>query len=112
MTTKTIRVLAAFGLVAATAIIPAFADQTGMAGIHDLRREGGRLCMSDHWHYGSGNGPSKNAAIRDAVGSWSSFTAMEYGSDWASWGRSASRGQDCSRDSSGYSCSISARPCR
>jgi hypothetical protein len=90
----------------------ALADDTGLASIHDLRREGGRLCMSDHFHYGSGTGPTRAAAQRDAIGSWSSFTAMEYGSDWARWGRSGSKAVSCNKDSSGYSCSLSARPCK
>ena len=34
----------------------AFADDTGFAYSHNLRKEGGRLCMSDHYHSGSGSG--------------------------------------------------------
>ena len=49
-------------LLAATAVassaIPAGAQDTGLAGMHSLRREGGKLCMSDHWHYGSSGGSS------------------------------------------------------
>jgi hypothetical protein len=86
----------------------ALADDTGFAYMHDLR---GR-CFADHFHYGSGTGRTKAAAMRDAIGSWTSFTALEYGSDWAKWGRAASKGASCSRDSSGYSCSISGRPCK
>ncbi len=112
MTTKAVRTLAAVGLVLSATAIPAVADDTGMASIHDLRRERGRLCMSDHWHSGSGSGRDQKAAMRDAVGSWASFTALEYGSVWASWGRAAGKGASCSKDSGGYSCSISARPCR
>ena len=104
--------LAVLALVFSATASPALADDTGMASIHDLRREGGRLCMSDHWHSGSGSGGNQKAAMRDAVGSWSSFTSLEYGSVWASWGRAASKGASCSKDSPGYSCSISARPCR
>lgn len=112
MTFKPVRTLAALGLVLSATIVPAAADDTGMASIHDLRREGGRLCMTDHWHSGSGDGGNKRAAMRDAIGSWSSFTSLEYGSVWASWGRAASKGATCAKESSGYSCSISARPCR
>lgn len=92
---------------------PAWADDTGMAGsIHDLRREKGRVCIVDHWHYGNGVGGTKKAAMADAVSSWASFTALEYGSDWARFQRAASRGVSCQNSSSGVSCSIEGRPCR
>jgi hypothetical protein len=92
---------------------PAKADDTGMAGaLHDLRREKGRVCIVDHWHYGNGSGRNKKAAMADAVASWSSFTAMEYGSDWARFQRAASRSVSCSPSSYGVSCSIDGRPCR
>ena len=54
------------GAVAVTSVaIPASGAETGMAAMHSMRREGGKLCMSDHWHYGSsGAQPSKAAAQR------------------------------------------------
>jgi len=89
------------------------ADDTGVASIHALRREGGRLCMSDHWHYGSsGSQPSRAIAQRAAIRSWQDFTDLEYGSDWARFGRSASRRMGCSRSGGGWSCDAEARPCR
>jgi len=98
--------LAGFGALAQ-------ADDNGIAAmIHDLRREGGRLCQVDHWHYGSGNGANKKAAMADAVASWQSFTALEYGTDWARFQRAASRRVSCSNSGSGISCSIEGRPCR
>ena len=51
--------------------------------MHDLRKEGGRTCFTDHYHYGNGSGATKASAQRDAIGSWQSFTDFEYGSDWA-----------------------------
>ncbi len=102
-----------FGAVAATLMMAsgspvAVADDTGFAYSHDLRRERGRLCMSDHWHYGSGTGPTVKAAQADAIKSWASFTALEYGSDWARFSRAASKKMTCSGDS----CSVEARPCK
>lgn len=93
--------------------VPVWSDSTGFAGMHDLRREGGRLCMSDHWHYGTG-GPqkTKSRAQRAAIRSWADFTAMEYGTDWARWGRAKSKKASCSRSSGGWDCSVEARPCR
>jgi hypothetical protein len=80
--------------------------------MHDLRREGGRMCMSDHYHYGNGNGSSKAAAQRDAIASWAGFTDFEYGSDWARWSRAAGKRVSCSGSGGGFSCQVEARPCR
>jgi len=93
--------------------VPAFADDTGLAGsIHDLRREKGRVCIVDHWHYGNGSGRNKKAAMSDAAASWASFTAMEYGSDWARFTRAANRAASCSSTANGVDCSVEGRPCR
>lgn len=105
---KTAGATLAVGLVLSATASPATADDTGFAYAHDIR---GR-CMTDHYHYGSGTGRTKSAAMRDAIASWAGFTALEYGSDWARWGRAAGKGASCSRDSTGFSCSISARPCK
>jgi len=89
-------------VAAATAVTifgtPSSADQTGLASIHVLRREGGRLCMADHIHYGSsGAQRSQGAAQGAAIRSWAEFTDLEYGSDWARYGRAASQRMKCSR---------------
>ncbi len=89
------------------------ASDTGLASIHTLRREGGRLCMADHFHYGSsGSQPSRAAAQRAAIRSWQDFTDLEYGSSWAGFGRAASRRMGCSHSSGGWTCDAEARPCR
>jgi hypothetical protein len=92
----------------------ALADDTGLAGtLHDLRREGRKVCIVEHWHYGSGVGATKKAALADATGSWQSFTAMEYGSDWARFQKANSRNVSCSNAGGGsVNCSIEGRPCR
>lgn len=90
----------------------ALADQTGFASSHDLRKERGRLCMSDHYHQGGGNGATKKAAQAAAIKSWQDFTALEYGSDWASFSRAGGKGMSCSSASTGVECNIEARPCR
>jgi hypothetical protein len=106
------------GLVAAATALavmgaPSWADQTGVASIHALRREGGRLCMADHWHFGSsGAQASRAAAQRLAIRSWAEFTDLEYGSDWARFGRAAGQRLKCSRSSAGWYCDAEARPCR
>lgn len=90
----------------------AVADDTGFASMHDWRRERGRTCFLDHYHYGNGSGKTKKAAEIDAIKSWSSFTDLEYGSDWARFSRAASKAIKCQPASSGWECSIEARPCR
>jgi hypothetical protein len=104
-------------VTAATAVTifgaPSSADQTGLASIHVLRREGGRLCMADHFHYGSsGAQRSQGAAQGAAIRSWAEFTDLEYGSDWARYGRAASQRMKCSRSAAGWYCDVEARPCR
>jgi hypothetical protein len=63
------------GLVATA--VPAHAQETGLAGMHEWVRIGGRTCLLDHYHDGSGSGPTRAAAMRAAIGAWSDFTAFE-----------------------------------
>jgi hypothetical protein len=106
-------VLGAF-VVAALSVPADAASDTGLAtSLHAVRREGGRLCMTDHWHYGSSSTSStKAAAQRSAIASWQDFTDLEYGSAWARFSRAASKKIGCSRNSAGWSCDAEARPCR
>ena len=92
----------------------ALADETGLAqALHDTRREGGRLCLSDHFHDGNSSGArSRNLAEKAAVVAWAEFTNFEYGSSWASWRNARSKTMSCESGASGWSCHASARPCR
>lgn len=109
-------VLAVVGvaLVGSMASLPAQADDTGLAAaIHDLKREGGKLCQDGHFHTGNSAAVgSKKAAMAQAIASWQSFTAMEYGSDWASYRMSGSKTANCSVGASGWSCEVQGRPCK
>jgi hypothetical protein len=102
--------LAGFYLLAASPAV--LADDTGLASMHDLRREGGRLCMSDHYHSGSGEGPSKAAARAAAIRAWSDFTNFEYGSVWAHFSRAGSQSVRYGKTAGGWSADVDARPCR
>jgi len=103
-------VLCAFTTLAMT--LPVQADQTGLAEMHDLRRERGKLCMVDHFHYGGGDGlRTKKAAIRAAIVSWQEFTDLEYGSDWARYRSAASRSVGCKKVDGLWNCEAEARPC-
>lgn len=92
-------------------------DARGLAAIHDLRIEDGRLCMSDHLHFGeSGNWPTMKEAKMSAIRSWSGFTRLEYGSDWADFELAADGKVTCSPAPTGrgegWVCATEARPCR
>jgi hypothetical protein len=102
--------VASTGYFAATSV---HADDTGMAtSLHSVRREGGRLCLVDHWHSGTGSGHTKAAAQKAAIRSWAGFTDFEYGSDWARYGLAASKSVRYTKSSSGWSADVDARPCR
>ena len=86
---------------------------TGLAAMHDMRREGGRLCFSDHFHYGSSNGHrDAKTAQAAAIRSWADFVVFEYDQSWANFGKSGSKEVKCAPGSSGWSCDVSSRPCR
>jgi hypothetical protein len=90
----------------------AMADDTGFASMHTQARVGRKMCFTDHYHYGSGNGSTRAAAERDAIGSWASFTDFEYGSDWARYSKAVRKKMSCSSSGSGFSCQVEALPCR
>jgi hypothetical protein len=86
---------------------------TGLAASHNLRREGGRVCFADHYHYGSSLGQgSERAAQAIAIRSWADFVNLEYGSAWDSYGAASGKDLKCSQSSAGWGCELSARPCR
>lgn len=88
------------------------AQETGLAGMHSWSRVGGKTCMTDHFHDGSGSGSTRAGAQRAAIGAWIDFTAWEYGRRWGSYAAAASKRMSCSGGPGNYSCSTSARPCR
>jgi hypothetical protein len=90
----------------------AVAQESGLAGMHTWVRVGGRTCMLDHFHDGSGSGPTRAAAQRAAIAAWRDFTAWEYGGRWGSWGASVSKKMGCSGGPGNFSCEVSSRPCR
>jgi hypothetical protein len=87
------------------------AEETGLAGIHTWVRVGGKTCLADHFHSGSGSGSTRTQAERQAIQSWVDFTAWEYGSSWGRYILSASKKMTCQRGD-GWSCFVEARPCR
>ena len=64
---------------------PPGAAETGFAGIHPWSKVGKKTCLVGHQHAGSGSGNSLKEAQSRAIGSWSSFTDLEYGDSWANY---------------------------
>lgn len=90
----------------------ASASETGFAGIHNWRREAGKTCLVDHFHYGSGTGSSQKAAQASAIAAWSSFTVLEYGSTWGRYTLAAGRVMNCGQSGGSWTCNIRARACK
>ncbi len=92
---------------------PVRADQTGMSDMHAQRRVGGKRCFIDHSHNGTSSGERSRArALSAAITSWREFTAFEYGTDWANFGKAIAKNIACSGAGGSWECSIEARPCR
>ena len=79
----------------------------------DAARRRGKVCMTDHFHYGSSSGVrNKKIARAEAIASWAGFTAFEYGNAWARFKRARSKSVRCVRADSGWGCNVEAVPCR
>ncbi len=101
--------------IATTAFIPSAGadDETGLASIHEQRREGNRICMASHFHHGSSSGQkTRKLAEAAAVKDWAGFTAWEYGTIWGRYRIAASKNMNCSEAGGTWSCQVEARPCR
>lgn len=91
----------------------AFANDTGFArSTHDLRREGGRQCIVGHTHGGTGTAGTKSVALVAAIRIFTDTTAVEYGTDWANWGKSASKNVVYTKTADGWAAHAEARPCK
>ena len=101
------------GLAGAAMLSSGSASAQGLEFLHEQRAEGGRICFTDHFHYGSSSGEaSRAAAERSAISSWAGFTALEYGNNWGSWRIAANRKMACSQSGAGWGCEAEARPCK
>lgn len=105
--------IASIAILMIAAAPAAKADETGLAGIHAWQKEPSRrICMSDHFHDGVGTGKTRKQAEAAAKGSWSSFTILEYGTDWGQYALSASQKTECVATGNGFSCATTARACK
>lgn len=106
-------IAATVGIVGTAAIVStAWAQETGIASIHQWRKVGKKTCMVDHFHDGTANGGNRKAAERAAIADWVGFTGLEYGGAWASWRIAAAKSVQCSGGVGAVSCSVQAIPCR
>ncbi len=95
--------------LAATAVR---ADDTGLASMHAFIKIGGKTCFDGHRHSGSGEGATKDKARAAAIKAWWEYTAGEYGSDWAHWGRSAAQKVSYGKAATGWSATVESTPCK
>lgn len=100
----------ALGLIGST--VSASASETGLASMHTWRKVGGKTCMADHYHTGNGSGTTRALAEKSAISSWADFTALEYGSSWASFKLAAGKQMNCTGSGTSWQCTINALPCR
>jgi hypothetical protein len=89
-------------------------QETGIAGIHAWVKVGRKTCMADHFHDGSGAGPTRALAQRAAIRAWTEFTAWEYGNAWGRYAIAVGKKATCTweDESRRWRCAVEARPCR
>jgi hypothetical protein len=88
------------------------ANESGMASIHQWRKVGKKTCLVAHQHAGSGSGQTLKVAQAQAIGSWASFTDLEYGSSWANFNNAVEKVMRCGPTSGSFQCDLLATPCR
>ena len=106
-------------LVGTTALaVQADAGGLGLTGLHKQAQVGNKLCFVDHLHHGdSGPWETREQAVAGAARSWGSFTAFEYGSDWAEFALAHDQKMNCSQSDASrggkvWSCKAEAKPCQ
>jgi hypothetical protein len=106
-------VIALTALVTIAGAAAAFANDTGFAqSTHDIRREGGKLCIVGHTHGGDGMGGTQKVALNAAIKAFVITTVDEYGSDWANWSKAGSKTVKYEKTNDGWSAHAEARPCK
>ena len=90
------------------------ADAAGLDGLHRKIQVGNRLCMAGHKHHGTSNSaPTRAHALASAAQHWNSFTALEYGDEWADFRNAHTPEVHCRQSGhAAWRCDITASPCR
>ncbi len=100
-------------LASAAVVAPLAAQETGLDALHTQRREAGKICMIDHFHYGSSTAmKTKKAAEVEAIRDWAGFTAWEYGDPWGRWTLAGSKKVECTGSGANWGCKVEARACK
>lgn len=88
-------------------------NDTGFAATtHATRREGGKLCVLNHMHGGSGTAGTQSVALIGAIKVYVTTTTDEYGSDWASWSKGGSKRISYTKSGDTWEARVEARPCK
>lgn len=89
-------------------------EAAGLEGLHRKIQVGNRLCMAGHKHHGTGStAPSRELALASAAQHWGSFTALEYGAEWADFRVAHTPEVRCRQSGhAAWRCDITASPCR
>ena len=101
-----------------SAVTATSSQSAGLDGLHSKVQIGNRLCMAGHTHHGAGSAWGvREQALAVAAKSWGSFTALEYGNEWADFRQSNNQEISCRPSNSGpgpahWTCSVTASPCR
>ena len=107
----------AFCAVLLVVLSPRPSTAIGLDGLHGKVQVGASICFTDHQHRGgSRQMPTRDAAITDAIRSWTSLVVLEYGSRWSDFRRSVAQQITCNPAAAGpqgrgWVCNIVSRPC-
>lgn len=97
-----------------SALVAPATEAAGLDGLHRKIQVGNRLCMAGHKHHGTGStAPSREQALASAAKHWGSFTALEYGDEWADFHMANMPEVRCRQSGHAtWRCDITASPCR
>ena len=102
-----------------SALAATTARAAGLDGLHTKVQIGNRLCMAGHMHHGSGHAwGAREQALAAAAKAWGSFTALEYGREWAEFRNASNPDVSCwsspglGQSGLHWACSVSASPCQ
>ncbi len=109
---KTPIALACCSVLLLTLAATSSSAQEGLANLHSWTRIGNRICFADHFHNGTGSGPSQKHAMAAAIQDWAGFTGWEYGAHWAVWAMAETKRANCRPSGNTWTCEIEARPCK
>ena len=96
-----------------SAFMAPHSQAAGLEGLHRKIQVGNRLCMAGHKHHGTGSpAPTREHALASATKHWGSFTALEYGDEWADFRIAHTPEVRCRQSGhAAWRCDVTASPC-